>query len=266
MTMMLRRTRTASVLAAVALAAFPGLALAQGATISGVVKSGQGQVLQAANVRIAELNVSVGTNALGEYRINVAADRVRGQAVTLSARAVGYKPQSRQVTISPGAQDQNFTLMFDVNRVSEVVVTGDRVDTVRSMSGKQLAFTIDRAGNVTYPPGANFSQHLYPPELIMQNQGRLGITEAQREAILTEINKVQATATQYQWRVADESEKLNQLLERENVPESEAMAQADRMMNSELAVKRAQLTMLIRIRNVLTAEQKAILNGLPRRR
>lgn len=234
-------------------------AFAQGATITGTVKSAQGP-LQAANIRIATLNVSVGTGADGGYRITLDADRVRGQTVTLSARAVGFKPQTKEITISPGTQDHDFTLEGDATRVSEVVVTGR--DTART---KTLVFSVDKASGAYVPTAsAPFSQHLYPPELIMQNQGRLRITESQREAILQEIYKVQATAAQVQWRVSDESEKLNQLLERENVQEAEALAQADRMMTWEIAVKRAQLTMLIRIRNLLSAEQKAILKELRR--
>jgi Spy/CpxP family protein refolding chaperone len=261
-----RSNRVASFLAGLAITVLSSTAFSQGATIHGTVKSAQGQTLQAANVRIADLNISVGTIADGSYRITLPADRVRGQIVTLSARAVGYRPQTKQITIGAGVQDHDFTLEFDVNRVSDVVVSGAQVDTVRTVNrgAKQLAFTIDKAGNVT-PGSSDFSQHLYPPELIMQNQGRLKITESQREAILQEIYKVQATAAQVQWRVSDESEKLNQLLERENVQESDVLAQADRMMNWEVAVKRAQLTMLIRIRNLLSPEQKSMLRDLRRR-
>ena len=259
MTVFHSSSRLASLLAGVATVALASTAFAQGAVITGTVKSAQGQALQAANVRIASLNVSVGTDADGAYRVTLAPDRVRGQTVTLSVRAIGYKPQSREITVNAGQQEHDFTLVFDVNRVSEVVVTGGAKET------KTLAFTVDKAGNVAAPASSDFSQHLYPPELIMQNQGRLKITEPQREAILQEIYKVQATAAQVQWRVSDESEKLNQLLERENAQESEVLAQADRLMNWETAVKRAQLTMLIRIRNLLTAEQKAILKDLRRR-
>ena len=265
MTRFHRSSRLASFLAGLATTVLASTAFAQGATITGTVKSAQGQVLQAANVRIASMNVTVGTNADGAYRITLPPDRVRGQSVTLSVRAIGYKPQTKEITIGPGVQDHDFTLEFDVNRVSEVVVRGGgQVDTVRTSTRgeKQLAFRVDRAGNVSYPASSDFSQHLFPPELIMQNQGRLKITESQREAILQEIYKVQATAAQVQWRVSDESERLNQLLERESVQESEVLAQADRMMNWEIAVKRAQLTMLIRIRNVLTAEQRAMLRDV----
>jgi Spy/CpxP family protein refolding chaperone len=253
-----RRSRLAGVLAGLATTVVSSMAFAQGATITGTVKSSMGHVLQAANVRIPTLNVSYGTAEDGTYRIVLAPDRVRGQTVTLTVRAVGHKPQSKEITIGAGAQDHDFTLDVDVNRVSEVVVTG-----AGTKETKTLAFTVDKAGKPVQTAG-DFSQHLFPPELIMQNQGRLRITEQQREAILQEIYKVQATAAQVQWRVSDESEKLNQLLERENVQESEAIAQADRMMTWEIAVKRAQLTMLIRIRNLLTAEQKAMLKDLRR--
>lgn len=238
---------------------------AQSAVITGKVRSAQGHNIQSANVRIAGLNISVSTSEYGVYRLTVDSNRVRGQTVVLSARAVGYKPEQKEVTLRAGQYNIDFALESDGSRSPEFVVI--QPDTMRSgnRSEKQLAFTVDKGSGVAVPANSDFSQHLYPPELIMQNQGRLRITESQREAILQEIYKVQATAAQVQWRVSDESERLNQLLERENAPESEVLAQADRMMNWEVAVKRAQLTMLIRIRNLLTAEQKAMLQGMRRR-
>jgi Spy/CpxP family protein refolding chaperone len=253
-----RSSRLAGVLAGLTTTVVSSIAFAQGATITGTVKSSLGHVLHAANVRIPTLNVSHGTAEDGTYRIVLAPERVRGQTVTVTVRAIGHKPQSKEITIGAGAQDHDFTLDVDASRVSEVVVSG------RDTARKTLAFTVNKSGKPVDPAAGDFSQHLFPPELIMQNQGRLKITESQRDAILQEIYKVQATAAQVQWRVSDESEKLNQLLERENVQESEAIAQADRMMTWEIAVKRAQLTMLIRIRNLLTAEQKAMLKDLRR--
>jgi Spy/CpxP family protein refolding chaperone len=254
-----RSRRLAGVLAGLTTTVVSSMAFAQGATITGTVKSSLGHALHAANVRIPTLNVSYGTAEDGTYRIVLAPDRVRGQTVTLTVRAIGHKPQSKEITIGAGAQDHDFTLDVDPSRVSEVVVSGS--DTAR----KTLAFTVNKSGKPVDPAAGDFSQHLFAPELIMQNQGRLKITESQREAILQEIYKVQATAAQVQWRVSDESEKLNQLLERENVQESEVLTQADRMMNWEVAVKRAQLTMLIRIRNLLSPEQKAMLRDMRRR-
>lgn len=114
-------------------------------------------------------------------------------------------------------------------------------------------------------PAQAFAQHLFPPELVMQHQARLKITEAQRNVIVAEISKLQATAVQVQWRVGDESEKLAELLQRETVAEADVLAQADRMIMYETAVKRAQLSMLIRIRNILTPEQRGMLQELRKR-
>ena len=113
-------------------------------------------------------------------------------------------------------------------------------------------------------PANSFEQYLFPPELVMRHQARLKITEAQRNVIVAEITKLQATATQVQWRVGDESEKLTEMLKRETVAEADALAQAERMIMYETAVKRAQLSMLIRIRNTLTPDQRAMLQELRR--
>src|SRR5690348_59875 len=48
-------------------------ALAQGATLSGVITSEAGQPLENANAYITELNISVATNAQGRYNIVIAA-------------------------------------------------------------------------------------------------------------------------------------------------------------------------------------------------
>lgn len=111
-----------------------------------------------------------------------------------------------------------------------------------------------------------FAQHLFPPEFVMQHQSRLRLTEQQRNFIVAEITKLQATAVQLQWRVADESEKLSELLSHDSVAETAALEQVDKVIGFETAVKRAQLSMLIRIRNVLTAEQRAMLRGLQKQR
>jgi Spy/CpxP family protein refolding chaperone len=114
--------------------------------------------------------------------------------------------------------------------------------------------------------GTAFEQHLFPPELVMRHQARLKITEAQRNVIVAEITKLQVTAVQVQWRVGDEAEKLNEMLQRETVAEADVLAQAERMIMHETAVKRAQLAMLIRIRNTLTPEQRQTLQELRRGR
>ena len=124
-----RRLRRALLCGAATLLA-PAAALAQNAVLSGRVVSEQGQPLQGANVYVTELGISVGTNQTGAFTLTVPAARVSNQSVMLRVRSVGFTPQSRQVTIRPGAQSGlDFTLRTDVTRLSEVVVTGVSAET-----------------------------------------------------------------------------------------------------------------------------------------
>ncbi len=147
MTRFRRSSRLASLLAGLATTVLASTAFAQGAVITGTVKSQQGQNLQGAQVRIADLNVAVGTNEDGTYRITLAAERIRGQTVVLSVRMIGFKPQTKNVTMSAGNQTHDFTLDVDVNRLSEVVVTG----VTGATETKKLAFTVDKVDQANLP-------------------------------------------------------------------------------------------------------------------
>lgn len=107
-------------------------AQAQNAVITGKVTSENGQPVEAANLYINELAVSVGSNAAGVYTITIPAARVSGQKLNLRIRSIGHQSQVRVITITAGTQTQNFTMQQDVNRLSEVVVTGVVEGTERS--------------------------------------------------------------------------------------------------------------------------------------
>src|SRR6476659_3992167 len=119
-------------IAGILLAVPAASARAQTAVITGRVTSEAGQPVEAANLYINELAVSVGSNAAGNYTISIPAARVSGQRVNLRIRAIGHQSQVRSITLVPGTQTQNFTMQADVNRLSEVVVTGVVEGTERS--------------------------------------------------------------------------------------------------------------------------------------
>lgn len=128
-------------------------ALAQGTIVTGKVSrlEGGGPLL-GANVTITELNASVGTDEQGTYRIVLPAERVRGQSVTIRVRSIGFKPLARTITLSPGTHTENFGLEVDINRLSEVVVTGVTGATEK----RKLAITVDQVNAADLPvPGTN---------------------------------------------------------------------------------------------------------------
>jgi Spy/CpxP family protein refolding chaperone len=113
------------------------------------------------------------------------------------------------------------------------------------------------------PPGADpIGSKLFPPELIMSHQQELAVDEPQRAAILKEIEKAQSQLLPLQWQMHAATEQLVKALETPKIDEAKALAQADKLMTMERDLKRTHLGMLIRIRNLLTEQQRAKLMEL----
>ena len=100
------------------------LAAQQPAVISGQVNGDNGRPLAGATVGIAQLGLGATTRDDGRYTILVPANRVSGQQVQLTARAINYKPTSVNVTLSEGQITQDFSLVSNPLQLGEVVVTG----------------------------------------------------------------------------------------------------------------------------------------------
>jgi Spy/CpxP family protein refolding chaperone len=107
-------------------------------------------------------------------------------------------------------------------------------------------------------------RYLIPPELVMKESERIGLTDKQRVSIKSEVQKTQAKFLDAQWDLQEATAKMSTLLQQTPVDETKVLEHADRIMALEREMKRAQLTLLIRIRNLLTAEQVAKLSVLQR--
>lgn len=125
-----------------------------------------------------------------------------------------------------------------------------------------LLFALPAWGRAQTPPPDPVGQALFPPELVMQHQQALGITANQRAAITAAIQKTQNQMLEVQWDMQSATQKLAELLSATPVDETAALAQVDRVLNLERGVKRAQLSLMIRIKNALTREQQAKLKAL----
>jgi TonB-linked SusC/RagA family outer membrane protein len=125
----------------------PARAAAQTAVITGRVLSESGQAVDGANVYINDLQLSVRTDARGNYTITVPPARVHDQAANLRVRAFGFQPQTRPIRISSGTQTVNFSLAQDPNRLAEIVVTGVVEGTERS----KVPFSVARLSTEDMP-------------------------------------------------------------------------------------------------------------------
>jgi Spy/CpxP family protein refolding chaperone len=114
-------------------------------------------------------------------------------------------------------------------------------------------------------PDDPLARYLVPPDLIMAHSQELNLLEKQRAAIKAEVQKAQSKFIDLQWDMKEESEKMVRLLQQTPADEARILDQADKVMSMEREIKKTQLSLLIRIRNTLTAEQLAKLDGIRRK-
>ena len=116
------------------------------------------------------------------------------------------------------------------------------------------------------PPNDDpIGRQLFPPEMVMGHQEELGLQEKQRAAIRSEVHKVQSRFVDLQWQLSEDTEKMASLLRSTPIDEARVLEQADKVMAQEREVKKMQLSMLVRIRDLLTPEQIAKLQEIRRR-
>ena len=108
-----------------------------------------------------------------------------------------------------------------------------------------------------------FEALLYTPELVMQHRRAIDLNDEQRDAISRMIQELQGRVVSLQWEMLDQLESLQETLARgSQIDQDRALDQLDRVLQTEKEIKQAHLELLIRIKNVLTAEQQGILDGL----
>lgn len=105
-------------------------------------------------------------------------------------------------------------------------------------------------------------QYLVPPDLIMNNQHTLDLSDEQREYMIGQIQQAQSEFTSLQWNLKRETEKMASLLEASTVIEKELLDQLDKVLDLERTIKRTHLLLAVRLRNHLTEEQREKLQEL----
>jgi Spy/CpxP family protein refolding chaperone len=113
------------------------------------------------------------------------------------------------------------------------------------------------------PPAVDpVNELLFPPELVMARQNAIGLSDAQKTYLRAEVLKAQTRFTELQWQLQDAMEGLTGLLKQSKADEAQVVAQLDKVLASEREIKRAQISLLVRIKNDLTEEQQRRLQAL----
>jgi len=122
------------------------------------------------------------------------------------------------------------------------------------------------AGSWSQKPADDpIAQALFPPELVMKYRQEINLDEGQSKAIKEAIQKAQTRFLDMQWDMQAEGEKLVKLLKARPVDESAVLAQVDQVLNREREIKKAQISLLIHIKNLLSESQQNKLTELRQR-
>ncbi len=110
------------------------------------------------------------------------------------------------------------------------------------------------------------ARHFFPPGMIMAHQRDIGLGKDQRDAIKTAVDEAHSTVHDLKWDLQPETQALADLVAAESLDEAAVLAQAERVMDMEKQIKLIHMSLVIRIKNLLTAEQRATLRQLQGRR
>ena len=108
--------------------------------------------------------------------------------------------------------------------------------------------------------------HLIAPELVMQHQQAIGLSEAQKTTIKKEVKSTQSRFFDLQWDLKEQMDQFAALLSKDQVEEEHALAQLEKILAIESDIKKAQMTLMIRIKNVLTPQQQREIKEIRSRR
>ena len=106
------------------------------------------------------------------------------------------------------------------------------------------------------PKDDPFGRYLFPPERVMSHSLDIGLGDAQKNAIRNEVQKVQPKFLDSQFELQGEGEKMIRLLQEKPVDETKVLAQVDRILAIEKEIKKSQISLLVRIKNILTPAQQ----------
>jgi Spy/CpxP family protein refolding chaperone len=105
------------------------------------------------------------------------------------------------------------------------------------------------------PKGDVFKGKLFAPNIIMEHQVELNLTKQQFTEIRAAVVEVQAGVAGHEWDMREAYQALMLELDQSPIDEAAVLKLADKALSSENQVKKTQMAMLIRLKNLLTAEQ-----------
>lgn len=106
-----------------------------------------------------------------------------------------------------------------------------------------------------------FKGKLFAPNIILENRDQLQLSKDQFTAIRAAVVEVQAGVAEHEWDMQEAYQALMLELDRTPVDENKVLEYASTALLAENQVKQKQMVMLVRLKNLLTADQISYLES-----
>jgi Spy/CpxP family protein refolding chaperone len=106
------------------------------------------------------------------------------------------------------------------------------------------------------------AENLFPPDLLIHSAGAIALTDAQRQWLQAESEKMGAQFKELHEQLKSANDAFAAVLNGGRVDTAAAIVQLDKLLDAERAIKRAQIGFLVAIKNQLTPDQQVKLAAL----
>ncbi|MBT8089399.1 MAG: hypothetical protein KJO01_04260 [Gammaproteobacteria bacterium] len=107
-----------------------------------------------------------------------------------------------------------------------------------------------------------FKGKLFPPNIILQHKAELDLSKAQFTKIRAAVVEVQSGVAEHEWDMQEAYQALMLELDKAPINEQRVLEYAEMALQAENQVKKKQMVMLVKLKNLLTAEQVGYLESV----
>lgn len=118
------------------------------------------------------------------------------------------------------------------------------------------------AADAAAPKDDVFKGKLFAPNVILENQTELSLSKQQFTEIRKAVVDVQANVAEHEWDVREAYQNIMAELDRTPIDEQQVLEHVGAALRAENEVKKLQVAMLVRLKNLLTDEQIAYLESV----
>ena len=107
-----------------------------------------------------------------------------------------------------------------------------------------------------------FKGKLFAPNVILENQSELGLSKQQFTEIKQAVVEVQSNVAEHEWDLREAYQLIMAELDKTPIDEQKVLDHVGAALRAENEVKKLQVAMLIKLKNLLTDEQIAYLESV----